>query len=94
MICAVKALFANGISFLSMCKAEEAKVDTKSKANEVEEKDEISKVSKKFSRDATVLFQKMSVLHSLSVLLFLILSLILVIVKIAFRSFCILDPSS
>lgn len=68
MICHEDNFFTNVISFLSMCKTEEAKDDTKSKANEGEDKDEISKVSKKYSRDATLPFKKISVLHSLFLL--------------------------
>lgn len=52
-----------------MCKTEEAKDDTESKADGGEDKDESSKVRKKFSEDATLPFKKISVSHSLSLLL-------------------------
>lgn len=51
-------LLLSVVSFVSVCKTEEVKDDAESKADGGEDRDESSKVRKKFSRDATLAFKK------------------------------------
>lgn len=55
IISVIKAsLLLSVVSFISVCHTEETKNDTETKAHQVEDKDESSKVRKKFSGDTTI----------------------------------------